>query len=215
MNIKYLPIATSSDFTLRRAKFHPNMLQALPSRLKTFYKSPTTEDLVQSQRLTSLRDGINRYISALNVNISQVEVVNKEYLVASPDSEAKRTAKEKFITETQRFQNDFRWFIDYLKSEMAFNDPHQRQSPAEWFYSKTLPPERFSMKQARTSRSLMSPLVDYESTELDQHSVESLAVAVRMVYLSTRHLADRAWDEAFLTCRRCSQESHHIDSQGY
>jgi len=208
-------MATSSDSTLRRAKFHRNMLQALPWRIKNFSKSGTTEDLIQSERLISLRDGIDRYISVLNVNISQVEVANKQYLVAGQDSKAKRTAKEKFIKETQRFQNDFRWFMDYLKSEMAFNDPHQRQSPSEWFYSKTLPPERFSMKQARTSRSLMSPLVDYESTELDQHSAESLALAVRMVYLSARHLADRAWDEAFLTCRRCSQESHHIDSQGY
>jgi hypothetical protein len=175
------------------------MSQKLPLVLKKIYS--TQADLFPecSLRLSILRDGLDRYLASLSANIAQVELANKEYLEA--DSTAKESARQKFMIELCRFQNDFMWSIDYLKTESAWNQYERNENAADWFYSKTLPPERYSMKAARESRSLMSPLVDYHNGDLALHSAEALAVAARVVFLSTKHLADKVWDETFLKCR--------------
>jgi len=187
------------------------MLRTLPSLFKKI--SSTQADLFPqcSRRLGTLRDGLDRYIASLSANIAQVEAVNKEYLMATENSQASEQAKEKFMVELRRFQNDLRWFIDYLKTESAKDARERNESPADWFYAKTLPPERFSMVAARRSRCLMSPLVDYESGDLAQHSVESLAVAVKVVFLATKSLADRVWDEAFMICRNASMQESYME----
>jgi len=179
------------------------MLQEVPSTLKTILSTQAELFPECGERLASLRGGIDLHIKSLSADISQVEAVNKEYMMANDEPEIKRVARTNFMTEFIRFQNSLRWFINYLKTESA-NDDHERfQQPSEWFFSKVLSPQRFSPKAARTSRRLMAPVVNDSALELED-SVESLALAVRIVYLATKHLANRIWDEAFVKCRDSS-----------